>query len=128
MTGSRTSAAPSSDFNLVCVWIAKPDLDRLAVGARQRLEEGQLGAVACLVADEGVLLADLEHALLAEASAAQTVRGRCLKHPRGDFAVPLVHVEEEMTVGIDPAHFFQRALPGLLLTAHIELRLHGVMR
>src|SRR6187397_1137557 len=57
MTGSRTMAAPRSDFNLVCVWIAKPDLDRLAIGTSQRLEEGELGAIACLVTDEGVLLA-----------------------------------------------------------------------
>src|SRR5262245_29025343 len=128
MRGSRTMAAPRSDFNLICVWIAKPDLDRFAVGTSQRLEEGELGAIACLVADEGVLLADLEHALLTEAGAPQAIGRRRFKHPRRDFAVPLVYVEEEMGVGIDPAHFFQHALPGLLLAAYVELGLHRMVR
>src|SRR5437867_2949345 len=110
------------------VGIAEPDPHVAAVGQRDLLDEGDRRSVTGRISDDGVGLAHFEEALLAEARAAQAVgRGR-LERPGRDLPVPLVDVEDEARVRIDPADFLEGALPGLLLAVHVELRLHRVVR
>src|SRR5437867_1473892 len=110
------------------VGIAEPDPHVAAVGQRDLLDEGDRRSVTGRISDDGVGLAHFEEALLAEARAAQAVgRGR-LERPGRDLPVPLVDVDDEARMRIDPLDALERTGPAVRGVVDVELGLQRVMR